>query len=216
MEKEKFIGGVDFEELMAQRVQLYNTITIDLTSARVNEERVFTGNYIYALEASDVDNTLDIRFNELFRAAITVRKGRGIRIPFYRFYITNIAQAGKTITLGIGIEASEFEVFDVGKALQITGGVKIAGASGTPAYAQIGVDNTFTLIKAANGDRRSILVQNFDATNDLFIGYDNSVTTGNAGNCLKPWACIELYYTGTIYGIRSAGTGNAGYLEECN
>lgn len=216
MEKEKFIGGIDFDELMAQRVQLYNTITIDLTNVRVDEERVFTGNYIYALEASDVDNSLDIRFNELFRAAITIKKGRGIRIPFYRFYITNTAQAGKTITLAIGIEASDFEVFDVGKALQITGGVKIAGASGISAYGQVSVTTSVTLIKAANGNRRSILVQNFDETNDLFIGYDNSVTTVNAGHCLKPWACVELYYTGTIYGIRSAGLGNSGYLEEAN
>ena len=125
-EKQKFIGGVDFDELKAQRVQLYNSIKIDLATARTNKEMVFTGNYIYALEATDVDANLDIRFNELFRAAINIKKGRGVRIPFFRFYLTNIAQAGKTLTLAIGIEASDFEVFDVGKALGITGTVDVA------------------------------------------------------------------------------------------
>lgn len=125
-EKQKFIGGIDFDELKAQRVQLYNTITINLATVRTNEEMVFTGNYIYALEATDVDANLDIRFNELFRAAINIKKGRGVRVPFYRFYLTNTAQAGKSITLAIGIEASDFEVFDVGKALGITGTVNVA------------------------------------------------------------------------------------------
>jgi len=123
--KMKFIGGVDFEELKAQRVQLYHTITVDLNTARSNEERTFTGNYIYALEATDVDANLDIRFNETFRAAINIKEGRGIRVPFYRLYITNAAQAGKNITLAIGIEASDFEIFDIGKALGITGQVHV-------------------------------------------------------------------------------------------
>lgn len=137
-EKQKFIGGIDFDELKAQRVQLYNTITINLATVRANEEMVFTGNYIYALEATDVDANLDIRFNELFRATINVKKGRGVRVPFYRFYITNTAQAGKSVTLAIGIEASDFEIFDVGKALGITGLVYTA-PSPRAGYAQIAV-----------------------------------------------------------------------------
>jgi len=60
------------------------------------------------------------------------------------------------------------------------------------------------------------VVQNLDGTNDLFIGYDASVTTANAGHKLVSDAAIELYFLGTIYGIRSAGSGNAGYLEESN
>jgi hypothetical protein len=216
LDKQRFIGGINFEELRAQRVQVYNTITVDLTTARSNEEYVFTGTYIYALNATDITANVNVKFNELFRGEINLVKGRGVRCPFYRFYLSNAAQAGKTITLAIGIESADFEIFDVGKALEITGAVPIGGAAGTPAYAQVSVTTTATLIKAANGKRRSLLVQNLDATNDLCIGYDASVTTANAGHSLKPGAAIELYYTGTIYGIRSAGSGNAGYLEECN
>ncbi|MBA7495769.1 hypothetical protein ES702_06358 [subsurface metagenome] len=137
-EKQKFIGGIDFDELIAQRVQVYNTLVIDLTTARSNEERTFVGNYLYVLEATDVDANLDIRFNQSFRGAIKLVKGRGVRAPFYRFYLTNAAQADKTITLAIGVESDSFEIFDVGKALEITGPVttmpgfeKYEGAAGT-------------------------------------------------------------------------------------
>jgi len=125
-EKQKFIGGINFEELRAQRVQLYNTIEIDLSIARVDAEHVFTGTYVYAMEATDVDANMNIRFNELFRSNINLVKGRGVRCPFYRFYLSNAAQVGKTLTLAIGIEAGDFEIFDVGKALGITGTVNVA------------------------------------------------------------------------------------------
>jgi len=123
-EKQKFIGGIDFDELQSQRIQIYDTLVIDLATARSNEERTFVGNYLYVLEATDVGTTLDIRFNQSFRGAIPLVKGRGVRAPFYRFYLTNAAQAGKTITLAIGVESESFEIFDVGKALEITGPVE--------------------------------------------------------------------------------------------
>ena len=125
-EKQKFIGGINFDELRGQRIQVYNTIEIDLSIARSNQEHVFTGNYIYAMEATDVDASVNIRFNELFRANINLVKGRGVRCPFYRFYLSNTAQAGKTLILAIGIEAADFEIFDMGKALGITGTVSVA------------------------------------------------------------------------------------------
>lgn len=216
-EKFKFIGGVDFDELKAQRVQVYDTITFDLAAARINEEISFVGNYLYVVEATDVNSSIDIRFNEIFRKIINFKTGRGIKTPFYRLYISNTAQVGKTITIARGIETDIFQIFD---ALRITGSITsdslIQGASGTPSYGQVSITNAATLIKAVNSNRRSILVQNLDGTNDLFIAYDASITTANAGQNLKPFAAVELYFTGTIYGIRSAGTGNAAYLEESN
>ena len=122
-EKQKFIGGINFDELRGQRIQVYNEIVLDLNIARTNQEHVFTGTYVYASEATDVDSNVSIRFNELFRANIKLVQGRGIRCPFYRFYLTNTAQAGKSLTLVIGIESADFEIFDVGKALGITGTV---------------------------------------------------------------------------------------------
>ena len=130
LQKAKFIGGINFDELRAQRVQLYNTIEIDLSIVRLNQEQVFTGTYIYALEATDVDANVNVRFNELFRNNINLVRGRGVRCPFYRIYLSNAAQAGKTLTLAIGIESGEFEIFDVGKALGITGTVDVDQVGG--------------------------------------------------------------------------------------
>lgn len=123
MQKEKFIGGVNFDELRAQRIKIYDTLTLDLSTARADEEIIWTGNYLYIIEATDIDTVIQIRLNEKFRSLLPMLKGRGIRAPFYRFYVTNAAQAGKSITLAIGIESETFEVFDVGKALSITGSI---------------------------------------------------------------------------------------------
>jgi len=123
MEKQKFIGGVDFDELRAQRVQVYNTFTVDLATARTDVEYIYTGNYIYVLEATDTDTLLQVKLNEKIRNLIPLYKGRGIRAPFYRLYLTNAAQTGKSITLAIGVESDSFEVQDFGKALEISGEV---------------------------------------------------------------------------------------------
>jgi len=131
-EKQKYIGGINFDELRGQRVQLYNEIVVNLAVARTNEEHIFTGTYVYVIESTDVDSNVSIRFNELFRSNIRLVQGRGVRCPFYRFYLTNTAQAGKAITLVIGIESADFEIFDVGKALGITGIVDVNLVSTVP------------------------------------------------------------------------------------
>ena len=123
MEKDRFIGQVDFEELRSQRIQVYRTIELDLTTARADVKMDFTGNYVYALDATDIDSTLSLRLNEQSRSLLPLYKGRGYKAPFYRFFVTNAVQAGKTLTLAIGIESGTFEVFDVGKALEISGSI---------------------------------------------------------------------------------------------
>lgn len=134
MEKIKFIGGVDFEELRSQRVQVYRTIVLNLATARTDVEIVTAGNYIYALEATDIDTLLEIKLNEKTRSLIPLYKGRGVRAPFYRLWFTNAAQAGKTITIVIGVESDTFEVFDVGKALEITGAISTTTTDYDRAY----------------------------------------------------------------------------------
>ena len=115
------IGGVDFEDLRNQRVQIYDTLTLDLSTVRSNESLAFVGTYIYAIEATDTDANVQIRFNESFRKPITLRKNRGLRIPFYQLFFSNAAQAGKEITLVVGSESDRFEVFDGGAPIWETG-----------------------------------------------------------------------------------------------
>lgn len=150
-DREKYIGGIDFEELKSQRIQVYKTLTIDLSQSRWAEERTITGTYVYILESTDMNANLDIQFNEIFRSKINFTKGRGIRCPFYRIYISNEAQAGKTITLAIGIESPTFEIFDKGKALGITGTVdvnQVGGIADLPAGATQIVESEFRIVSS--------------------------------------------------------------------
>ena len=216
MERKKFIGGVDFEELRSQRIKVYDTFTIDVTTLTSDREFVVAGNYLYVLDATDIDVSVNVKFNEKMHKSIEIFKGRGIRSPFYRLYFSWAAQAGKIITIAVGTESQSFEILDLGKALEITGAMRLAAASGTPAYGVVSVNDSATLIKAANGDRRSVLIQNHDPANLLYLGYDASVTIANAGGILDYLGAIEFFFTGTIYGIRATGSGNAGYLDEVN
>lgn len=110
------IGDVDFEELKNQRLQIYDTITLDLATARTDSPLAFIGTYIYCLEATDSDTNIQVKFNENTRKSITLVKNRGLRIPFYRLFFTNAAQVGKEVTLVVGSESDRFEVFDGAQA----------------------------------------------------------------------------------------------------
>ena len=88
---------------------------------RADHEIVYTGNYLYGIEATDKDVNVSIRLNEQFRPLLNIKKGRGIRGPFYRLWLTNTAQAGKSITLVMGIEAANFEVIDNLTAITVSG-----------------------------------------------------------------------------------------------
>jgi len=213
-ERKRFIGGVDFDELRAQRVQIYDTITLDLGIARSEVEFTITGNYIYVVEATEAALQLYVRFNEKFRKQIYLHKGRGVRTPFYRLYLTNAALVGKSITLAIGIEGDIFQILDTGKVSVIEPIEIKAGAGG--AYGQLSVTNVATLIHAVTSNRRSLLIQNLDTANDLYLGYDASVTIANGGHCVKPWGAIEINTQKAVYGIRAAGVGNAAWMEETN
>lgn len=122
----KFIGGVDFKELKERRIQVYRTIEFNLATAKTDYPLEFTGNYLYVIEATDIKTTISVRLNEQSRGLLPLYKGRGIRAPFHRLYVTHAAQGAKTLNLAIGVESDTFEVFDVGKALEISGAVQAA------------------------------------------------------------------------------------------
>ena len=65
---------------------------------------------------------------------------------------------------------------------------------------------------AASEQRRSILIQNCSATNDLYIG-NATVTTLNSVKIL-PGESLTLYVLSAIYAVASADTVDVRYLEE--
>jgi hypothetical protein len=65
---------------------------------------------------------------------------------------------------------------------------------------------------AANEYRRSILIQNLSATNDIYVGNSN-VSTSNSIK-IVPGDNITLYTRSAIYAVSSADTCDVRYMEE--
>lgn len=114
------------DEIKKQRIKIYSIITFDLSIVRSNEPFQMTGSYVYVLAST---GTATIRFNELTDDPIDLLKFRAISIPFYRFFITNIAQSGVSITLAIGVITETFKIDDSGAS--ILGGVLTEATSPT-------------------------------------------------------------------------------------
>lgn len=106
-------------EIRKNRPQVYKTRTLDLATARSNEEFTVSGNYIIILNATDLNTNIQIVFNELDADAITLKKRQGFKVPFYRMFITNAAQAGKTVTIAYGINDTPLEVIDQSAVIDI-------------------------------------------------------------------------------------------------
>jgi hypothetical protein len=78
---------------------------IDMTTARTDEEFVVEGDHLTA----QTDGTLDgvtIRFNIQSAPAVPIKYFNPWSQQFFRIYLTHTAQAGKTLYLAIGREAS--------------------------------------------------------------------------------------------------------------
>lgn len=105
----------NFAELLAwartNRPASVQTITIPLDNARTDELKEVAGLLIYVENATDANVSLQIKHNEISSGLITLTKSYGAVFPFYRLFLTNTAQAGKTITLTIS-QASPFQIID--------------------------------------------------------------------------------------------------------
>jgi len=106
-----------------------------------------------------------------------------------------------------------FAVATAGKAV-ITGGIATSpsNAIGVPYlnYGNVDIGTSATLIKAANIDRKGILIRNYGSIS-IYIG-DNAVTTSN-GYELEAGKCIYLKDTEAIYAVASTGTVDTRYME---
>lgn len=97
------------EELRTQRVKYYTVLDYTLDAARSNEPLFIAGGYIYVLS---LDGTAKIKLNEISADDIDLFKYRQIATPFYRFFLTHTAQAGKVLSLAIGIGSEVFSLQD--------------------------------------------------------------------------------------------------------
>lgn len=169
----------NFEELLAwvknNRLASIETLTIDLSIARSNAELAVAGLFVYASDATDTSANLGIRHNELESGLITLTKNYGPIFPFYRLFLTNTAQAAKTITLIIG-RAAPFDIRDNRNQVDIITTLEAIrdqrrAATGTlNAEATIGTAQATAL--AANTNRKSFSIQAKNTnTGVIYVSY---------------------------------------------
>lgn len=83
----------------------YLTMTIDLGTARTGTEYILPGTFDH-MSVLRVDGAASIKLNKNTNDSIDLTWVRRIDTVFNRFYLTNIAQTGKTLQLQIGGDAS--------------------------------------------------------------------------------------------------------------
>lgn len=83
----------------------YLIVTLDLTVARVNELYELPGWFDF-LSVGRMTGTATIRLNKATKDIIDLEYVKTINSPIRRFYITNAAQAGETVVLALGGDAS--------------------------------------------------------------------------------------------------------------
>lgn len=80
-------------------------------------------------------------------------------------------------------------------------------------YGAVTVSTSAKEIVASNGMRRRVVVQNNHASNDLYLGDDDSVAT-TSGLHLVAGDSVELHSPKAIYGIASAASTDVRYYDE--
>lgn len=97
------------DELKGKRVKNYTLLSYPLDMARLNEEIFIAGSYLYVLS---LDGTAKIKLNEVSGDDIDLFKYRQISSPFYRLFVTHVAQATKTLVLAVGVSSEVFSIQD--------------------------------------------------------------------------------------------------------
>jgi hypothetical protein len=98
--------GEKVKRINTVRPDLYQTFTIDLSTAHaIGDLAVYEG-IGDTLAVETLDGTASIVFNSRDKETLSLNRNRRFAIPFSRFWIINTAQPGKTLRLNIGRDGS--------------------------------------------------------------------------------------------------------------
>lgn len=155
--------------------------------------RCTSGSGVFTVYPSDLSplvlsNGLGAKFTQLFN---TVRIKNGA--------------TPQTIELYIG----QGDIDD--SRLSVSGGIPTAGNAGAT-YGAVSVGTTATVIRTANTNRASCLVQNLGSA-PMYLGTDASVTTAN-GLEVGAGSSATLTFQSAIYGIVASGSNDVRFIEE--
>jgi hypothetical protein len=189
----------DFEYIKAYKPVTYQSILLDLSTARTKTPLEIEGTFLGITELS-AGASVSICLNEKFNQDILFDSEQQVDQPFYKIFITNTAQTGCTVRLFISTGGRYIPYYRTKAILPTT---PIAY------YGIVTVLTTATLILASNVRTRQVYLNNMSDTNVIFIGVNNLVTTING---IPIWQGNEKkfetqpFYTGDIYGIASASS----------
>lgn len=203
--------------------------TIDLTVARVTPERFeIAGSVLWAITATTQAALLNIALNDQQRAFMPFQAGTFIRgVRYSRFYVTNVAQPGQTVTLlyaaegpgNIQIEnpAAQFAVvaLDAATIAALIAGLNPVDLTAATIAALLARATDFislpdlVLVGAAaavvvlpvNAARRAVLIGSINAnTAEIRIG-DLAGVGGAEGLQLMPGDSLTLYTEQEVAGF---------------
>ncbi len=154
-------------------------ITIDLTVARTEAELLVDGSSILV---SKINGSCSIRFNKQTAPQYDLRSTRGFYFggecgAFYRIFVTNTAQAGKSVTLIVGKDddLASFMAYTGYAAgiLDPDGNVVFPATDSyleaAPAHAGVTIGAVTTVAMAANATRVYACLIN-DSDEDIYLG----------------------------------------------
>lgn len=197
--------------------------TIDLGTPLVDQVYGVAGNMFRIWSAPDESSYVTIKINEPGEPAIPYQVHTGTKTPFDKLLITTPAGQAGDMQIIYGTEAPDLleMIDDRSTTVAGVGGVldELRGDLVHEAFIgiAIGAAPGATLIAAARGDRKSMIVQALSSnTGNVFLGYLDTVTVGGAPGVwfaeLQPgqaWGVDD--YRGPVYGIATAaqvvGTG---------
>jgi len=208
----------ELRDVQRREAAVPRKLEIDLGIVATDQEYSISGNIFYIWESEDSAAEIQVKFNRNTEAAIPLSQQTGLLTPFDTVYITTPAGQTGTMTILYGTESPELLDF-IDNRSQTSADLaairnQLEGDAAEESFAEITVGAAAVQLLAANAGRKACWIHNdINNSDDLYLGFDNTVTTAAGGNIwfavLSPgmgWGVDD--YRGDIYGI-CAGAGNA-------
>lgn len=175
------------------------TRTFNLAVARDLEQIDIGGSCIWAVAATSLGASIDIRINDQLRDPVTFQQGMFIRgVPFSRLYVSHEAQAGETITIFFAREQDVRNIEIVNPAIAFTE-VDLTKANTYVSNNDVAmIAGATTVIQGANILRRVVYITNLAANLATLRISGNAAI--NRGTPLAPGETLIITTTAGIVG----------------
>lgn len=176
-----------------------HTKQFDLTNARDLVEVPIGGTALWCITASDLNAWIDVRFNDQLRSLVRYQMGLFIRgTAFSRIYVSNDAQAGKTLDL-LYVTERDLSRFEISNPAIAYNSVGLANAQVLESIADVTCNAAATtLILAANANRRCAMITNL-STNISTLRIGDAGAAATNGLPIAPGTTVSISTTDDIY-----------------